>query len=77
EYRKRIKSRKTALASIIKAHEKLGDEEPLELKDRIELPIQLFGAMQFHPKVVEVSKDCFIAGNYREAILNAFICLID
>ena len=37
----------------------------------------LFDVMQFHPKVVEASKDCFIAGNYREAILNAFICLID
>jgi len=45
--------------------------------NNVNIPIQLFDAMQFHPKVVEVSKDCFIAGNYREAILNAFICLID
>jgi len=43
----------------------------------IESPLQIFDAMQFHPKVVEASKDCFIAGNYREAILNAFICFID
>lgn len=50
-------------------------ENPIEQANGI--PIQFFDAMQFHPKVVEVSKDCFIAGNYREAILNAFICLID
>ena len=46
-------------------------------KDNYEAPTSLFDKMQFHPKVIEVSKDCFIAGNYREAILNAFICLID
>jgi len=46
-------------------------------KDIAELSLNLFDKMQFHPKVVEASKDCFIAGNYREAILNAFICLID
>ncbi len=46
-------------------------------KDTAELPVNLFDKMQFHPKVVGASKDCFIAGNYREAILNAFICLID
>jgi len=39
--------------------------------------IAIFNAMQFHPKVVEASKACFTAGNYREAILNAFIALID
>ncbi len=77
EYRKAIKSRETALFAIALAHEKLLGEKPMGLKDKIELSIQLFDAMQFHPKVVEVSKDCFIAGNYREAILNAFICLID
>ncbi|MBA7481414.1 hypothetical protein ES707_16884 [subsurface metagenome] len=48
-----------------------------EQKDTVKLPIQLFDSMQLHLKVVEVSKGCFIAGNYREAILNAFICLID
>jgi len=42
-----------------------------------ESPLQLFDAMQFHPRVVEASKSCFVAGNYREAILNAFIALID
>jgi uncharacterized protein (TIGR02391 family) len=46
-------------------------------EDITEAPRVLFDKMQFHPKVVEASKDCFIAGNYREAILNAFITLID
>jgi uncharacterized protein (TIGR02391 family) len=40
-------------------------------------PIQLFDAMQFHHKVVESSKSCFIASNYRESILNVFISLTD
>ena len=49
-----------------------------ELKvDTTELPTYLFDAMQFHPKVVEASRSCFVADNYREAILNAFIALID
>lgn len=46
-------------------------------KDTTELPVYLFDAMQFHPKVVEASKSCFATINYREAILNAFISLID
>jgi len=37
----------------------------------------LFDAMQFHPKVVEASKSCFVAGNYREAILDVCIALED
>lgn len=61
---------------------KLESTPPAELeayapKDTAELPIYLFDRMQFHPKVVEASKACFVAGNYREAILNAFIALID
>jgi len=57
-------------------------EKPPELSKKPaevigELPIQLFDKMQFHPKVVEASRSCFVAGNYREAILNAFIRLID
>lgn len=80
-YLDELKMCETAILSIIKTHELLGvEDKPVEKtqqKDTVKLPIQLFDAMQFHPKVVEVSKDCFIAGNYREAILNAFICLID
>ena len=37
----------------------------------------LFDKIQFHPKVIEASRSCFVAGNYREAILNAFISFID
>ncbi len=46
-------------------------------KDTAELPVNLFDKMQFHPRVAEASKSCFVTGNYREAILNAFIRLID
>lgn len=49
--------------------------EPQE--DKAESPLKIFDEMQFHPRVVEASKSCFVTGNYREAILNAFIRLID
>ena len=52
-------------------------ELPKKPEDTVKSPIQLFDAMQFHPKVVEASKSCFTTINYREAILNAFISLID
>lgn len=42
-----------------------------------EMPNLLFDKMQFYPKVIEASRSCFVSGNYREAILNAFIKLID
>jgi len=47
------------------------------LSTNTESPLTLFDKMQFHPRIVEVSKSCFVSGNYREAILNAFIELID
>ena len=40
-------------------------------------PGSLFDNLKFHPSTVEASRSCFIADNYREAILNAFIGLID
>lgn len=46
-------------------------------KEKDKSPIKLFDALQFHPKVVKASKSCFVTENYREAILNAFISLID
>jgi len=52
-------------------------ELPKKPEDTVKSPIQLFDAMQFHPKVVEASRSCFTTINYREAILNAFISLID
>ncbi len=73
EYRKARKSRETALFAIALAYEKLGGEKPLGLKDRIELPIQLFDAMQFHPKVVESSRKLFKDAHYRDAIYRAFV----
>ncbi|MDH4214795.1 MAG: TIGR02391 family protein [Candidatus Thorarchaeota archaeon] len=72
QYRKALKSRETALAAIIKTHEKLEDEEPLEERELV-LPIELFDAMRFHPKVIEASRDLFEDGHYRDAILRAFI----
>jgi len=56
----------------------LAELEAQEAKSVVaESPLQIFDAMQFHPRVVEASKSCFVTGNYREAILNAFIRLID
>jgi len=66
--------------SIIQNHEILGiEEKPVvqEEKGYLESPIQLFDAMQLHPKVAEASRSCFVTGNYREATLNAFISLIN
>lgn len=51
--------------------------ETLMATDTDQVPVHLFDAMQFHPKVVEASRSCFTTVNYREAILNAFISLID
>jgi len=69
----------TALKAIIQRHEITGmDTIQSQLpEDTTELAILLFDKMQFHLKVVEASKSCFVSGNYREAILNAFIKLID
>lgn len=81
EYMEKLRRCETAIQSIVKKYEILGIKTKpramAEPKDAGELPIQLFDAMKFHPKVVEASRSCFVAGNYREAILNAFIRLID
>ena len=74
QYRKALKSRETALVSIIKTHEKLRDEEPLE-KRKLVLPIELFDAMHFHPKVIEASRGLFKDEHYSDAILRAFIAV--
>lgn len=42
-------------------------------KDTVKSPIQLFDAMQFHPKVVEASRKLFKDGHYRDAIYRAFV----
>ncbi|MBN1177102.1 MAG: TIGR02391 family protein [Dehalococcoidales bacterium] len=66
--------------SIIQKHEILvietEPEKKQDVKDTTISPIKLFDIMQFHPKVLEASRPCFVTENYREAILNAFIALI-
>jgi len=66
----------TALKSIIQKYEILGiEEKPAEkkgAKDTVALPIQLFDAMQFHPRVVKASKSLFADGYYAQAIFEAF-----
>jgi uncharacterized protein (TIGR02391 family) len=81
DYWDELKMRETALKSIIQKYEILRTEEKpaekIEQKDTAQFPIKLFDAMEFYPRVVEASRPCFVSGNYREAILNAFIALID
>lgn len=54
----------------------LGIEETtvkkMEQKDTAKSPIQLFDAMQFHPRIRRVSKSLFNSGHYAEAIFAAF-----
>ncbi|MBA7483913.1 hypothetical protein ES707_19430 [subsurface metagenome] len=63
--------------SIVQKYERLGIESepviPEELKDTVKLPLQLYGALQFHPKVIAASRELFKDGYYRDAILRAFI----
>ncbi len=72
QYLKDLKSRETALASIIETHEKLGDEESPEQEISVRFPLNLFDAMHFHPKVVEASKSLFESKHYAQAIFEAF-----
>ena len=44
-----------------------------ELRDTHELLLSLFDSMQFHPKIVEVSRKLFEDGHYRDAILRALV----
>jgi uncharacterized protein (TIGR02391 family) len=72
EYGKALVRRETALASIIKTLETIGDEEPLNIKNTVESPIDLFDAMQFHQKVVNASRALFENEHYAQAIFEAF-----
>ncbi len=59
--------------SIIQKYEILGiEEKPIESKDTVKLPIQLFDAMQFHPKVVKASRALYENEHYAQAIFEAF-----
>ncbi len=77
EYYKDLDRREAALASIIETIELTRYEDVAEKKDALNSPNDLFDEMQFHPRVIEASRSYFIAGNYRGAILDAFIGLID
>lgn len=76
-YQANITRRETAIKKIIQKHEILGIEKKSaakrEQKDTVKLPIQLFDALQFHPKVVEASRKLFKDGHYRDAIYRAFV----
>ncbi len=74
QFEEDVKNGKRDAQGNLLTKEKIRSEK---LDTKLESPIDLFDAMQFHPKVVEASKSCFTTVNYREAILNAFISLID
>jgi len=62
--------------SIIQKYEQLKIEEKpaitTEAKDTMKSPIQLFDAMQFHPKIIQASKSLFENKHYAQAIFEAF-----
>ena len=66
-----------ALKLIIQKYEILGIVgEPavkIEPKGTVKSPLQLFDALQFHPKVIEASRELFKDGHYRDAIYRAFV----
>ncbi|MFC1987489.1 TIGR02391 family protein [Chloroflexota bacterium] len=70
-YIKNLNSLETCLKSIIQKHEilLLNNETP----SITESPIQIFDAMNLHPKVVDASKKLFKDGHYRDAIYRAFV----
>jgi len=76
-YQREITLRETAVKKVIQKYELLGIEaEPTptaETKATAELPIDLFDRIQFHPKVVEASRELFKDGHYRDAIYRAFV----
>ena len=88
-YQEDITMKETAIKKIIQKYEILGLDKEMPIKTgetsitrvgqtaTATSPIQLFDAMQFHPKVIEASRHCFATGNYRGAILDAFISFID
>jgi uncharacterized protein (TIGR02391 family) len=43
----------------------------------VQLPLGIFDAMRFHPKVVEASRELFKDGHYRDAIYRAFVEVVN
>jgi uncharacterized protein (TIGR02391 family) len=75
-YQKNILRCKTTILTIIDKYEvSINEEETVENKKKKEtpqLPIELFDAIKFHPKIIEVSRNLFKTENYPQAILEAF-----
>ena len=72
----------TALQSIIQKYEMVGLEgEPAIAAEppsrTAEVPNYLFDKMQFHPKVVEASRELFKDGHDRDAIYRAFVEVVN
>lgn len=69
-----LNSIETCIQSINEAIGKL-EAEPIVQEEQgyLESPIQLFDALQFHPRVVEASRELFKDGHYRDAIYRAFV----
>jgi len=76
EYKRKITNYEIALKSIILKHEILGTIEKsakgTDLGNAVNIPIQLFDAMQLHPRVVKASKSLFANGHYAQATFEAF-----
>ena len=76
-YNEVIAMRETAIKKIIQKYEVLVIEEKpaamVEPKNPGEVAVYLFDKMQFHLKVVEVSRKLFEDGHYRDAIYRAFV----
>ncbi len=77
EYLSDLKYCERGIKKILQKYEILGIETKTpataEPKDTTELPVYLFDKMQFHPKVIEASKELFEDGHYRDAIYRAFV----
>lgn len=68
-----LEMRETALKSIIQKYELVGIEEESDSPTLSNQSVRnIFDSMQFHPKVIDVSKTLFTTGNYDSATLEAF-----
>jgi len=87
-YQEDINLKETAIKKIIQKYEILGLDKGIVTKTgvpitkteptyRVPTPIQLFNAMQFHPKLVEASESLFVDTHYSEAIEKATKALIE
>jgi len=61
----------TAIGKL-QASKEFGDGQIQAPEDSIPMEIQLFNKMQFHPKVIEVSRKLYVDGHYAQAITEAY-----